>query len=59
MGGWDDEMKRIIAAKEARRRELAALPWPEKIKIVVELQRRAAPILAARGIKLRVWEIEE
>lgn len=59
MGGWDHEMKRIIAAKEARRRELAALPWPEKIKIVVAMQRRAAPILAARGIKIRIWDIQE
>jgi len=31
---------------------------PEKVRIVVELQKIAAPILRARGEKPFVWEIE-
>lgn len=34
-----EAMKRILSAKEERRRELAALPIEEKVKRVVELQR--------------------
>jgi hypothetical protein len=53
------ELKRILEAKEERRRRQAALPNPEKVRIIVELQRRVAPIYRARGIKIRVWEIDE
>ena len=49
------ELARIIAAKEKRRRELAALPFPEKVRLVVRLQQMAAPILRARGRNVRVW----
>lgn len=55
----DDEVARIFEEKEARRKKLAALPYPEKVKIVVELQRLTAPILRARGIQVRVWDIED
>ena len=53
--GIPPEIRRIFEAKEERRRRPAALPWPEKVRIVVELQRRAAPILRQRGIEVRVW----
>jgi hypothetical protein len=43
------EMHRIFAAKEARRKKLAALPFPEKVRIIVQLQRMVAPILRARS----------
>jgi hypothetical protein len=52
------EIARLIAAKERRRRELAALPFPEKVRIVVQLQKMAAPILQARGRPACVWEID-
>jgi hypothetical protein len=52
------EIARLIAAKERRRRELAALPFTEKVRIVVQLQRMAAPILQARGLPAHVWEID-
>ena len=52
------EIARLIAAKERRRRELAALPFPEKVRIVVQLQKMAAPILQARGLSACVWEID-
>jgi len=44
--------------KEAWRRERARLPFPEKIRILVELQKRQAPILAARGKKSIIWKID-
>lgn len=50
-------IEEIAAAKAAYRRRRAALSWPEKIRIVVELQKRQAPILALRGIKQRVWDL--
>ena len=40
---------RLIAAKEERRHNLAGLPFPEKVLIVVRLQQMAAPLLRARG----------
>ena len=51
------EIARLIAAKEKRRRELARLPFAEKVKAVVQLQRMAAPLLRQRGRRVRVWEL--
>ena len=51
------EIARLIAAKQERRHKLAALPFPEKVRIVVQLQRMAAPILLARGRPVRVWRL--
>lgn len=49
-----------FAAKEQWRRHRAAkLSFPEKIRIVAEMQRRRAPILAQRGISTRVWPFDE
>jgi hypothetical protein len=53
------EIARLIAAKQERRHKLAALPFPEKVRIVVQLQRMAAPILRARGRPARVWRLAE
>jgi hypothetical protein len=49
------EMSRIVAAKEKRRMELARLPYEEKIRIIVEMQKWVAPLYRARGIKVHVW----
>ncbi len=51
------EVARLFAAKEVRRRRLAALPFPEKIRMLVQLQRMAAPILRARGRDVQPWNI--
>jgi len=51
------EIARLIAAKEQRRHKLAALPFPEKVRIVVQLQRMVAPVLRARGRPVRVWHL--
>ena len=53
------ELIRLIAAKKRRRRELAALPFAEKVRIVVQLQKMVEPIMRARGRVVRVWEIAD
>jgi len=52
------EIVRLFAAKEARRRRLAALPFSEKVRAVVRLQEMVAPVLRARGRKVRVWKLD-
>jgi len=53
------ELARLFAATEARRHKLAALPFPEKVRAVVQLQEMAAPLLRARGKKVRVWALDD
>ena len=53
------EVARLLAAKEDRRRTLARLPFPDKMRAVVRLQRMVALVLRARGRQVRVWNIEE
>jgi hypothetical protein len=53
------EIARLIAAKEQRRRELAALPFPEKVRIVVRMQKMVEPILRVRGRPARVWPLDD
>jgi hypothetical protein len=52
------EVAKLFAAKEARRRKLARLPFPEKVRVVVQLQEMAAPVLRARGRTVRVWPLD-
>lgn len=47
----------LFAAKQARRRKLARLPFPEKVRAVVRLQRMVAPLWRARGKQVAAWEI--
>jgi len=58
MDHLNPEVERLLAAKKARRRQLAALPFPEKVRVVVQLQRMAVPLLRARGRAVRVWNLE-
>jgi len=51
----DDALKRIFQAKSRRRREMASLPFEEKIKILIQLQRLAKDI--RKDIKFRVWKV--
>jgi len=53
------EVARLLAAKEDRRRALAGLSYPDKVRAVVRLQRMVAPVLRARGRQVRVWNIKE
>ncbi|NUM52023.1 MAG: hypothetical protein HUU46_00115 [Candidatus Hydrogenedentes bacterium] len=57
MDPLDPEIEKLFAAKERRRKQLAALPYPEKVRIVVQMQKMIAPILKARGIDVHVWDI--
>ncbi len=51
------EIARLFAAKEDRRHKLATLPFPDKVRAVVRMQEMAAPLLRARGRKVRVWSL--
>lgn len=51
------EIERLFTAKEERRARLAALPFHDKVKAVVQMQRMAAPLLRARGKQVRIWEL--
>ena len=53
------EIARLFVAKEARRRKLARLSFPEKVRAVVRLQEMAAPVLRARGRTVRVWTLDD
>ncbi len=52
------EIVRIIAAKERRRQRLAALPFADKVRVVVQMQQMVAPVLRARGRAVRVWALD-
>ena len=47
------EIVQLFRAKQARRRELARLPFEEKMRIVFQLQRTADEIRAMRRIRER------
>jgi hypothetical protein len=50
-------LEEIYRAKERQRRRLAALPFHEKIDLVVAMQRRADEIIRSRGGEGRiVWK---
>ena len=51
------ELEKILARKQARRQWLAALRFPEKIRVLVRLQAMAAPIQRAKGRSVRVWPL--
>jgi len=57
LDGVSAEVARIFAAKEQRRRDLAHLPFPEKVRAVVQLQEMAATILRARGKMVQPWKV--
>ncbi len=52
------EMEKILALKKARRQWLAALSFPEKIRILVRMQAMAAAIQRAKGRTVRPWPLE-
>jgi hypothetical protein len=50
-----EELERIFRAKEEWHRQQARLPMPEKVRILLELQRQDYPLLQ-RHRKLEWWE---
>ena len=59
LDGITTELARVFAAKQARREELARLPFPKKVETIVKLQEMAAAILLSRGKIVRVWPVNE
>ena len=55
MDELNPEISRLLHAKEERRHRLARLPYPEKVRAVMQLQRMAAPVLRAKGQQVRPW----
>ena len=53
--GVSAEIAKIFRAKEQRRQMLARLPFPEKVRAVIQLQEMAAVILRARGKSVKPW----
>lgn len=51
------EIEALFRAKQQRRRELVALPFPGKVRAAVQMQQMVAPVLRARGKRVRVWEL--
>ena len=50
----------LFRAKQKRRRELAKLPFERKIGILIDLQKMADGLRAAKGgNQLRPWDISE
>ena len=49
------ELAKIFANKEERRQRLARLPFPVKVKAVIQLQEMTATILRSRGKTVRPW----
>lgn len=54
-GTLTPEVDRLLRSKADRRRRLARLPYPEKVRMVVRLQEMAAPLARAKGREVRVW----
>ena len=52
------EIVRLFDAHENRRKQLAALPFPEKVRMVIQMQQMVAPLLRARGRSIRIWPVD-
>lgn len=59
MGELSGEMARILEAKRERRLDLARLPYPEKVRILIQLQTIAAPLLIARGERAVIFRSDD
>ena len=58
MGRLNPEIEKLFRAKERRRARLAAMPFPEKVRAVVQMQKMVAPVLRGRGLQVRIWELK-
>jgi hypothetical protein len=52
-------IEQIAREKEAYNRQRALLSAPEKVRIIVEMQKRRAPIMKLHGKTQIVWQIDE
>jgi len=51
----NQSLAEALTRKERTRRHVQKLSFEEKIALLIKMQRRAADILALRGILRRVW----
>lgn len=58
MNNEPEAITHLFEAKEARRRHLAGMSFPDKVKALVRLQEMAAPVLRQRGRNVKVWRID-
>ena len=49
-------MQRTMESKDARRKRLMALPWPEKVRIVEQMRAAAREIQSAEGTTMILRE---
>jgi hypothetical protein len=54
-----DEIVHCFGDKLARRRTLARLSYPDKVRILIKLQKIAAPLLTARGEKAVIFRSDD
>jgi hypothetical protein len=57
MKATPDMLHEVIQIKKKRRKELSQLPIEQKVKILLDLQMMASPILSQRGIQRKPWKI--
>jgi hypothetical protein len=57
MDGVSVELAKIFAGKEERRHQLARLPFPQKVEVVIQLQEMTATILRSRGKTVQPWRV--
>lgn len=51
-------MQLALAGKQRRRRALAALPYADKVRVLLRLQQMADAIGATRGAPARSWPLD-
>lgn len=49
------QLEEIAEAKKQERVRRAKLPFPEKIRAIVRMQKRRAPLVRLRGKEQRIW----
>ncbi|MBD3322034.1 MAG: hypothetical protein GF350_13130 [Chitinivibrionales bacterium] len=49
----------LFIRKQHRRKQLAAMPWPEKVKAIVQMQRMVYPIVKDRNKRACIWKIAD
>ena len=57
MAGYKTTIKKIFRAKSERRMKLARLPIEKKVRILLQLQKMAAPVYRSSGINKKPWII--
>ena len=61
MEGMDNvihPLQLLLKAKADRRRKLVRLPYPEKVRIVVQMQKMSYPLARKRTSRACIWRIK-